>query len=91
MLNQSSWMKETPLNSPTHVPAPMVNNPKSIHHYYPIHEQKHTKKQTSYFTFFIWIIVGILIMYLIHCVYTVPDNETWQYYSDLKSYIHNNY
>jgi hypothetical protein len=94
--NTSSWLNETPISSPSlkhKYKNPMVvplsqeskTHPHTIHHYYNNGSRPGVTKTSSlsFFMFCIWLLLGIFIMYLIHCIYTVPDNCMWKQYNQI--------
>lgn len=90
----SSWLKETPMHSPRsrNITEPP---PQTVHHYYtpppqnnPVIVQNHSSKPSLWYVGF-WILCGILLMYTIHCVYTIPDALVWKDYISLRTYVSN--
>ena len=91
-----TWLKETPVPSPTttlNIPPITTKpdeNPYTVHHYYKPQDEHHVSSQSkhiSVFKFSLFILIGILIMYLVHCLYTVPDLTLWKEYTHFRGYV----
>ena len=85
----SSWLNETPLPSPKHVAtATNYEQPQTVHHYYtpPQEQQQQPPKKSNNLLFCFYIIVGIVLMYGIHCLYTMPESRVWSDYLHIQTF-----
>ena len=65
----ASWLNETPLPSPKHIEP-------TVHHYY----NTEPSKKSNILLFCVYVMLGILLMYIIHCLYTIPEKAIWSDY-----------
>lgn len=63
----SSWLSETPLPSPKH-----ISHKQHVYHHY---EQQRPTSSSSNISLYIYILVGMLFMYIAHCIYNVPRSD----------------